>query len=64
MSVAFELDDWGNNVWQVKDREVAEKAMETNPPWFNAGYDKPQNPYLEQKVEMEVVDVELRMADV
>lgn len=39
-------DDADGNVWVTTSRAVADKAAETNTPWYNADLSSPENEYV------------------
>ena len=53
-NVEFYLDGYGDSIWVVTSREVAEKAAITNAEWFNATYQTPSNDYVGK---LEVVEL-------
>ena len=57
-STACVLDDYGNNLWLVSSRFVADCAARTSIEWYNAGYESPENPYAGK---VKVVEVKISL---
>lgn len=52
--VAYELVDWGDQVWVTTSREIAEKAANRSEEWYNAGFETPENRFVGK---LEVVEL-------
>lgn len=60
----YRLSDRIDKLWLVRDKVTADIAAVTSPPWFNADYNNPENPYagLVQVVRV-IVEVEMNFED-
>lgn len=47
-----------NCIWLIEKKDIAEKALDTDTPYYNAGYKTPSHPNNFNKEDYEVVEVE------
>lgn len=55
--LAYALVFYGENVWVVTDRTVADAVAETDTPWYNADYTSPGNDWAG---DWDVVELEVK----
>ena len=54
---SYSLEVEPDNVWLVKNKELAIAAMENSTAWYNSGYNSPMNPYLGKNLELFEVEI-------
>lgn len=58
IDVMFSLDAYSKRIWVVEKQEIAEKARITNTPWYNAGYETPENTYKAEDLKVVKITIE------
>jgi len=57
-AVAFELDNYSENIWLVEKQEIAEHVRITDTPWYNADYNTPENPFKPEDLKVVKIIIE------